>query len=813
MKLSQRIMFAKAFATGLAFLSYAAIADTFWKGQGADSDFYNRDNWMNWWNANYVFGGGQLGILPADGSYVTFTNAAAIAQGLWIENASKGGVEWSLAENAEEGAGLTITNSLTVGTDKAGQLTVKNGEYLVRGDIKIANGNGSENCGTNSILVIEGGTFDVDGFVNISDKSAMGELIVKGGVLNSNKTRSDTDDATFGVCKGYNGGTATKGRLIVDGGIVNIAHRLYSNQESGASYIDVRSGELNVAKSAVLGRGWYNSSTVDLNISGGHFGIGTYLDIAPKTNGHTNEGTFTMTGGELVVGDELNFSGEGSTVNATMSGGSITVTNKLVLGRDGTCNFDMSGGSIAVVNNELYVGGRDTNGKGTGVLTMTGGSVSNLASYTSIGRRYEGTLNLQGGDFYSKKTLAVGRYSGTGLVDMTGGHFATGQQSDGNLIIGEGATGKFIMGGGVADVGWEFWLGKDSGSEGTFIMTNGTFNVNRYTCVGYGGRIGHFIMNGGSYYQSSEKFIIGQGTANEGTYGECIVSNGTVNVPNLWIAENGNPGTLTMEGGEFISRGETQFSRNSGAGKGTINLNGGILTIDHIQNSSGTGGEIVFNGGTLKALNNHDNFIPNLDNLTMTVAAGGAVFDTNGKNVKVADTFDNAEGLVGNGMIAKKGLGTLTISSDLDLGRTFKFTIDEGVGPIALTGSGNTLDTANGKKITVEIDPVNVETNVAYTVMTGLGEVTMDDIVLTGTGFYTYSGEVTDGTLSVTLQYATGAPVSARYVNGAWKVYDENGNEIAGGEPSVKKEQIDQHAFSCDQPANSMQNSEFRMQN
>ena len=299
MKLSQRIMVAKTFVTGIAFLSFAALADTYWKGQGTDSDFYNRDNWINWWNANYVFGGGQLGNLPADGSYVTFTNAAAIAQGLWIENANKGGVEWSLAENAEEGAGLTITNSLTIGTGKAGQLTVKNGEYLVRGDIKIANGNGSENNGTNSIFALEGGVFNVDGFVNISDSSGFGELVVKGGVFNSNKTRNDGDDAVFGVCKGYNGGTATKGRLVVDGGIVNIAHRLYSNQESGASYIEVKSGELNVAKSALLGRGYYNSSSVDLAISGGHFGIRQYLEFAPRTNGHSNEGTFTMKGGRI----------------------------------------------------------------------------------------------------------------------------------------------------------------------------------------------------------------------------------------------------------------------------------------------------------------------------------------------------------------------------------------------------------------------------------------------------------------------------------------------------------------------------------
>jgi hypothetical protein len=159
------------------------------------------------------------------------------------------------------------------------------------------------------------------------------------------------------------------------------------------------------------------------------------------------------------------------------------------------------------------------------------------------------------------------------------------------------------------------------------------------------------------------------------------------------------------------------------------------------------------------------------------------VFDTNGKNVTVADTLGNADGLVGNGMIWKKGLGTLTISSDLELERTFKFTIDTnlgaaGVGTIALTGS-NTLEA--GDKITVEIDPVNAETNVAYTVMTGLGAVTMGDIVLTGTDFYSYTGEVTDGTLSVTLAYGDGAPVTARYSDGAWGVYNPSGELIEDG--------------------------------
>lgn len=767
--------FRHAAALAAILASSAACADTFWKGQGADSDFYNRSNWQNWWNGNYVFGGGQLGILPQDGSYVTFTNAAAIAQGLWVENAGKGGVEWALADGAAADAGLTITNNLTVGTGKAGQLTVKNGDYLVRGDLIIANGNGSENNGTNSIFTLEDGTFEVDGFVNISPSSGMGEVVVKGGVLNSAKTRKDDDDAVFGVCKGYNGGTASQGRLTVDGGIVNIAHRMYSNQESGTSWIDVKSGELNVAKSAVLGRGWYNSSKVNLDVSGGLFHVGSYFDFAPRTNGHTNEGTLTMSGGTLEVGGDLLLAGDGSTVEATMTGGNIVCSSgKFVAGRDGACNFAMSGGNIKTLANEIFIGGNDTNGKGDCVFTMTGGTVSNMTSYTSVGRRNSGVLELQGGDFYSKNALSVGRYAGTGLIDMTGGHLATGNASGNNLIVGEGASGTFIMGGGTAEANWEFWIGNDSGSSGLFVMTGGVFKANRYTCVGHEKGTGKFIMNGGTYTQNSEKFIVGQKS-----YGECIVSNGVITVPNLWLAENSSAGgKLVMEGGTLNVTGEAQLSRNSGAGAASIELNGGTLSANYFVNSSGTGGEIIFNGGTLAARVSRDNFIPNISNLALKIAEGGAVIDTDGHSVTIADTFDNADGLVGNGMIWKKGLGTLTISSDLDLARTFKFTINNGVGPIALTGTGNTLDTANGAKLTVALDPHQVAIGTTYTLLSGLGELTTDDMVLPAEDdMYSYGWALTDGTLSVTVTgYAAGAPVTARYENGEWVLYDGNGN-------------------------------------
>lgn len=733
-------------------LSLAANADTFWKGQGADSDFYNRDNWINWWNANYVFGGGQLGNLPADGSYVTFTNAAAIAQGLWIENANKGGVEWSLAENAEEGAGLTITNSLTIGTGKAGQLTINGGEYLVRGALNIASGLGKDNDGPGkSTLTLTNCTMTVgDGvFVAYNANGANGEVVVQSNaVLNATNTNGDK----FSICKGGNGHNDTKGSLVIDGGVVNVAGPFYTCQEGGTGDVTINGGELNVSSEALFARGWYNGATSTLTMNGGKLWTSGNLEFAAKPNRNGGTGYLCMNAGKIDVDGSAYLGGKNATMTTTMTGGEIEVADQLQLAADtgGTSTFTMTDGSIACGG--LFQIGRNA----TGVFTMDGGETS------CNGFR-----------------LGTDRSDAVGTATINGGYL---HSTSDHFYIGNNGTGLFYMNGGEVYCANQFWLGNGSSSDGTFIMTNGNVRVRSYTCVGYGSGVGHFIMNGGSYYQENEKFIVGQSNSDT-AYGECIVSNGTLNVPNLWIAENTKRGTLTMEGGELISRGETQMSRNTNAGKGTIILNGGVLSVFRFVGSSGTGGEVIFNGGTLKALDNRGDFIPDIANCEFKIAAGGAVFDTNGKNVTVADTLGNADGLAGNGTIAKKGLGTLTISSNLDLERTFKFTIDTdlgaaGVGPIALTGS-NTLDA--GDKITVEIDPVNAETNLAYTVMTGLGELTMDDIVLAGTDFYSYTGEVTDGTLTVTLQYGPTAPITARYDNGAWGVYNYNNELIPNG--------------------------------
>ena len=488
-----------------------------------------------------------------------------------------------------------------------------------------------------------------------------------------------------------------------------------------------------------------------------------------------------MTGGTLESSDAFRLATDNVNAKgyATMSAGTINTSGNFVIGNKGDAEFKMSGGQVNVRNNkEVLIGGVDAN-TGSGLLVMDGGAVTNKESWTSIGRKSRSELQLKGGSFYGQKEISVGRYAGaTGLVDMTGGEL----YANSHLIVAEEGDGTFIMGGGNAYVNEQLWIGKTNNS-GTFVMTNGTFTTRKYTCVGYGSGSGLFVMKGGTYNQNSEKFIVGQSN-NANAIGECIISNGVVNVSGLlWVAENNKPGLLTMEGGEFNVTGQAQMSRNSGAAAGKIVLNSGVLSVNFFEpgNAGGQGGELVLNGGTLKARSNRGDFIPASDKIKVTLGARGMVIDTDGHDVAVTATLQNADGLEGNGPIAKKGLGQLEISSALDLARTFTFAIDPGIGKIALAGE-NAL--AEGAKLAVVVDPVKAEVGTAYTLLSGLAGLTLDQIEVTGSDDYVYTPELVDGTLSVTLAYSETAAVSAKYVDGEWRYYDAEGNLLEHGKPT-----------------------------
>src|SRR5260370_36608206 len=79
-------------------------------------------------------------------------------------------------------------------------------------------------------------------------------------------------------------------------------------------------------------------------------------------------------------------------------------------------------------------------------------------------------------------------------------------------------------------------------------------------------------------------------------------------------------------------------------------------------NNTGGGGFILFNGGTLQPTGNSTTFLQTLTGAK--VQAGGAVIDTNGFNVTIAQPLvhDVALGSTADGGLTKIGVGTLTLT-------------------------------------------------------------------------------------------------------------------------------------------------------
>jgi autotransporter-associated beta strand protein len=133
------------------------------------------------------------------------------------------------------------------------------------------------------------------------------------------------------------------------------------------------------------------------------------------------------------------------------------------------------------------------------------------------------------------------------------------------------------------------------------------------------------------------------------------MSGGTAVLTNrLFIGDgSGSAGTLTLSGAAAMSVGGIQLGVSSGTG--TLNLNGGTLTVNgNITNGTGSG-TFNFNGGTLKAGVSSAMFMTNVT--AATVNAGGAIIDSGANAVTIPQPL-----LDGGGALVKLGSGTLTLS-------------------------------------------------------------------------------------------------------------------------------------------------------
>ncbi len=413
----------------------------------------------------------------------------------------------------------------------------------------------------------------------------------------------------------------------------------------------------------------------------------TLVDLQVARN--SGNGVFNQTAGTLSTGagnwgDIGTNSGTGiyNLANVNTTGGTLT-------------GFGQGSGSFNA--GRLYVGGTGFGTGGNGTMNINTSGTITTSDETDVGVSgggAVGVLKMDNGTFTFGNRIWIGRGAGsTGTVSVGGG-LMRANSADGNnarFYIGDGGTGTLnvsgtatmtalndfdlgsnggsgtvVQSGGTVNVGGWMKVGNDEGNNGTgsLTVTGGTMNTGRFVLGLNNNTSGTALVNGAAAVLNlNDEVWVGQGA---GSTGQMTVSAGTVNVASwLAVGRGGSNGTLTINGGlvsKANANGKTELT--NGGGSATLNLNGGTFLTNQIAFAGGATATVVmnFNGGTLKPFEDDGDFIANnVGSGILNVKAGGAVIDTNGKNITIQKPFVPDAVSTGGGL-AKNGLGNLTLT-------------------------------------------------------------------------------------------------------------------------------------------------------
>ena len=299
-----------------------------------------------------------------------------------------------------------------------------------------------------------------------------------------------------------------------------------------------------------------------------------------------------------------------------------------------------------------------------------GSGVYNLADVATAGSGVsgfgQGTGSLTGGGniWIGGTDWEVGA---TGMMNInTTGTIAAG----GNLVVGSSnsatTTGNGTMNieAGTVTVNGQIWVG-DWYSQGVLNVA-GTASITNtsWIAIGRRGGVGVLNMTGGSITKagdSTTNVTISTGTGGTGTVNQSggVFTNTT---SQTWIGESWNGdgnGTWNLSGTGQAVLGEIVMGNGGTGTRGTFNLNGGTLTATRIRSNTTGTTTFNFNGGTLKAGTSQASFMAGLT--AANVKAGGAIIDTSGYNIGIAQAL-LADATSPGGGLTKLGAGTLALS-------------------------------------------------------------------------------------------------------------------------------------------------------
>jgi T5SS/PEP-CTERM-associated repeat protein len=550
------------------------------------------------WDSAYIGKSDSIGAT----SYATVTGI----ESKWYANYVDVGVSVGIgAINVVDKGYLETQNVCNIGRDSGAQGTVTvsgvGSRWANTASVSVGR------YGKGTLQVLDGGQVTNTGAIVAEETSSIGLVRVAGSAARWTSS-GDLHIGSRGI------GTLQ----VVDGGEVantggtlglNIAGRGDATV-SGPGAKWTNTGELTVGYTGtgtlcVLSGGAVTSDAGFLGRSSGAGGEATVAGAGSKwtnnllTVGDAGTGTVRVLDGGLVVSNAgavigKNTDGHGE-VTVSGPGAKWTNTNDLIVG-------DLGAGAMSVVDAGTVtnsIGGIGWLNGGSGSVTVQGpGSKWTSTSDLIVGREGKGTLEVLNGGMVSSNTGRVGENAGSeGTVTISGAGSKWTATAD--IWIGNNQKGTMYVldGGQVSSSGAV--VGRMSTAVGRVQVAgaNARWTDNGpFALLGYFGDATLEIVDGGrvtnndaivAYLPGSQGAITVDGTGSSWT---------TTGILNLGIQA---PGTLDIRNGGQVAVSGWLVLGSADNGRGTVNLEGGTLTAEAIDQRSSDSG-IAWTGGGLK---------------------------------------------------------------------------------------------------------------------------------------------------------------------------------------------------------------------
>ncbi len=555
-----------------------------------------------------------------------------------------------------------------------------------------------------------------------------------------------------------NGSGANGSSLALNGPITGGAGAALAIDNGGGTGI--------TSMNAAAGQNTYSGTTTVSN--GGTLQGGATNSFSPNSD-------FTLNGtGILRLNGFSNSVRSLAGVGGTVDNGNATTAATLTVGSS-NASTSFSG---ALIN-----GGAATLGLtkvGTGTLTLGGTS-----TYTGITTVLGGSLRITGSINNSPTgaggATVIGNTAATfGLVEVpTGGNLTTDTLTVGGV---NGGAGSLVIRGGsvnTTDTTTTTGINVGTGGYGSLLLSAGSVTANRVSLYNSATGTGVLQVSGGTL--TSNEYIILSNLRTEFTVtGGSVLHNAASQ--NLAIAYNLTGTTvMNLAGGTVDNTGRNvSFGQNgTETPTGILNLGGGTLITNTMTVGSTVNATLNFNGGTLRAVVDSSAFLPSSTRLAAYVNgafgtfAGGAVIDTNGRNVTIASSLLSPAGSSGVSALSLGGAGSGYIGAPyLEIvrapgdatgsGATGYATIDTDpssptygqVTSVVLTNPGINYTAAPTVNLIGGLGPTGVAASVTAAGLManssgGLTKVGAGTLTLTGANTYSGGTTVQAGTLTV----------------------------------------------------------------